>query len=54
MRCEAAMHEAGCRYLVVDDDLRALAPDFVPIAESALAPIYTSRDGSRTIYELTP
>ncbi len=50
----AAMSEAGCRYLVVDDDLRGLAPDFVPIAESALTPIYTSRDGSRMIYELTP
>jgi hypothetical protein len=49
-----AMAEAGCRYLVVDDDLRGLAPDFVPIAESALSPVYTSRDGSRTIYELTP
>ena len=49
-----AMSDAGCRYLVVDDDLRGLAPDFVPIAESALSPIYTSRDGSRTIYELIP
>ncbi len=49
-----AMNEAGCRYLVVDDDLRAFAPDFVPVAEAALTPIYTSRDGLRTIYELTP
>jgi hypothetical protein len=48
------MNEAGCRYLVVDDDLRAFAPDFVPIAESALMPIYTSNGGSRMIYELTP
>jgi hypothetical protein len=48
-----AMRAAGCRFLVVDDDLRALAPDFVPVAESALTPVYTSRDGSRTIYELT-
>jgi len=47
-----AMEEAGCRYLVLDDDLRALAPDFVPVAESALSPIYTSRDGRRTIFEL--
>ncbi|MBN2084360.1 MAG: hypothetical protein JW748_03985 [Anaerolineales bacterium] len=49
-----AMQDAGCRYLVVDDDLRGLAPDFVPIAEDGLTPIYTSRDGSRTIYEWTP
>ncbi len=49
-----AMNGAGCRYLVVDDDLRGLAPDFVPVAESTLSPIYTSRDGTRTIYELTP
>jgi hypothetical protein len=49
-----AMNGAGCRYLVVDDDLRGLAPDFIPVAESALLPIYTSRDGTRTIYELTP
>jgi hypothetical protein len=47
-----AMQAAGCRYLVVDSDLRSLAPDFVPVAESALTAIYTSRDGSRTIYEL--
>jgi hypothetical protein len=47
-----AMGAAGCRYLVVDDDLRGLAPDFVPVAEGALVPVYTSRDGSRTIYEL--
>ena len=49
-----AMSDSGCRYLVVDDDMRGLAPDFVPIAENALSPIYTSRDGSRTIYELIP
>jgi hypothetical protein len=48
------MREAGCRYLVVDGALRALAPDFVPVAEAALTPIYTSVDGARTIYELTP
>jgi len=47
------MNEAGCRYLVVDGDLRGFAPGFVPVAESALTPIYTSRDGSRTIYELS-
>jgi glycosyltransferase involved in cell wall biosynthesis len=30
----------------------AYAPDFVPIAEAALTPIYASRDGSWKIYEL--
>jgi hypothetical protein len=49
-----AMAEAGCRYLVMDDGLRSLAPDFVPVAEEALTPVYTSRDGSRTILELLP
>ncbi|MBN1439005.1 MAG: hypothetical protein JW929_06295 [Anaerolineales bacterium] len=44
-----AMREAGCRYLVVDDSLRSLAPDFVPIAEGALEEVYVSRDGSRTV-----
>jgi hypothetical protein len=44
---------AGCRYMVMDDDLRAFAPDFVPIVENALAPIYTSNDGTRTIYKLS-
>ncbi len=50
----SAMEGAGCRYLVVDDDLRALAPSFVSIAESALDPIYISRDGMRMILELIP
>jgi hypothetical protein len=50
----AAMEGAGCRYLLVDDNLRALAPDFVPIVESALAPLYIREDGTKTIYQLRP
>jgi len=50
---QAAMRDSGCRYLVVDSDLRVLAPDFIPIVERALPPIYTSRDGLRTIYKLS-
>jgi hypothetical protein len=50
----SAMDGAGCRYLVVDDDLRALAPHFVSIAEQSLSPVYASRDGSRMIFERTP
>jgi hypothetical protein len=49
-----AMEGSGCRFLMVDNDVRTLAPDFVPIVENTLTPVYTSRDGSRTIYELTP
>jgi hypothetical protein len=48
------MESAGCRYLVVDDDLRAAAPGFVAIAEKVLSPIYISRNGLREILELTP
>jgi len=40
--------------LVVDPDLRTFAPEFVPVAEKALQLEYTSRDGSRKIYELIP
>jgi len=47
------MREAGCRYLIVDGDLRAFAPDFVPVAEAALTPIHTSADGARIIYKLS-
>jgi hypothetical protein len=50
----SAMESAGCRYLVVDDDLRTLAPQFVSIAEQTLSPIYLSRDGLRVILELAP
>jgi hypothetical protein len=50
----AAMEGAGCRFLLADNDLRTLAPDFVPVVESTLLPIYTSRDGTKTIYELRP
>ncbi len=50
----SAMESAGCRYLVVDDDLRAAAPGFVAIAEKVLSPIYISRNGLREILELTP
>jgi 4-amino-4-deoxy-L-arabinose transferase-like glycosyltransferase len=49
-----AMDDAGCRFLVVDDDLRALAPSFVVVAESALEGLYISRDGSRIILRRTP
>jgi hypothetical protein len=49
-----AMENAGCRYLVADTDLQTLAPEFVPVAEKALQLEYTSRDGSRKIYELVP
>ena len=49
-----AMEDAGCRYLVADTDLQTLAPEFVPVAEKALQLEYTSRDGSRKIYELIP
>jgi hypothetical protein len=48
------MSAAGCRYVVVDDDLRAYAPGFVVIAESTLAPVYSSRDGTWTIFVLKP
>jgi hypothetical protein len=51
-KLRAAMESAGCRYLVVDSDLRTFAPEFVPVAENALHLDYTSRDGSRKIYEL--
>jgi hypothetical protein len=51
---QAAMRAAGCRYLVVDDDLRALAPGFVATAEGALSPVYLSRDGTRLILKLSP
>ncbi|MGB7539415.1 MAG: hypothetical protein WBM17_12825 [Anaerolineales bacterium] len=50
----AAMEESGCRYLMMDNDVRTLAPDFVPIVENTLSPVYASRDGSRTIYTFTP
>jgi hypothetical protein len=53
-KLKAAMQSAGCRYLVVDSDLRSFAPEFVPVAENALRLDYTSRDGSRKIYELLP
>jgi uncharacterized membrane protein len=49
-----AMAAAGCSYLIVDPDLQSLAPQFVPVAEEALQLEYTSRDGSRKIYELIP
>jgi MFS family permease len=47
-----AMEGSGCRFLVVDPDLQTFAPEFVPVAEKALQWEYTSRDGSRKIYEL--
>ncbi len=50
----AAMTAAGCSYLIVDPDLQSLAPQFIPVAEKALQLEYTSRDGSRKIYELIP
>jgi hypothetical protein len=53
-KLKAAMQSAGCRYLVVDSDLRSFAPEFVPVAENALRLDYTSRDGSRKIYEWLP
>jgi hypothetical protein len=46
------MRAGGCRYLVVDSDMRSLTPDFAALAESALVPAYTSRDGSREIFTL--
>ena len=49
-----AMAAADCSYLIVDPDLQSLAPQFVPVAEEALQLEYTSRDGSRKIYELIP
>jgi hypothetical protein len=54
LKLRAAMESSGCRYLVVDSDLRTFAPEFVPVAENALRVEYTSRDGSRKIYELIP
>jgi hypothetical protein len=50
----AAMEQAGCRFLVVDDDLRALAPPFVAVVEQSLTPVYVSRDGSRILFERIP
>jgi hypothetical protein len=49
---QAAMEGAGCRFLVADNDLQTFAPEFIPVAEKALQLEYTSRDGSRKIYEL--
>jgi hypothetical protein len=54
LKLRAEMDSSGCRYLVVDSDLRTFAPEFVPVAENALRVDYTSRDGSRKIYELIP
>jgi hypothetical protein len=45
-----AMRGAGCRYLVVDSDLRTFAPKFIPVVETTLHLEYTSRDGLRMIY----
>jgi len=53
-KLKAVMESSGCRFLVVDSDLRTLAPEFVPVAENALPSDYTSRDGLRKIYELLP
>jgi hypothetical protein len=49
-----AMDGAGCRFLVVDDDLRTLAPEFASLAEQSLTPFYTSQDSTRTIYQRNP
>jgi hypothetical protein len=51
---QVEMKDSGCRYLIVDPDLQALAPDFVPIVKNTLRLEYTSTDGLRTIYELLP
>lgn len=50
----AALEGAGCRFLVVDDDLRNLAPSFASLVEQSLSPLYVSRDGTRTIFTWTP
>jgi hypothetical protein len=50
----AALEGAGCRFLVVDDDLRVLAPSFASLVEQSLSPLYVSRDGTRTIFTRTP
>jgi hypothetical protein len=51
---QTAMKGSGCRFLVVDPDLRALAPEFVSVVENALQLEYTSPDDSRKIYQLLP
>jgi hypothetical protein len=50
----ASMQASGCSYLIVDSDLQTFAPNFVPIVEKTLTLEYTSRDGARKIYVLTP